>query len=302
MTSSKSREDVMKHLETSVPKIDSKDLTNFDQKIVIGKGAYSDVYSCRWNNSEVAVKVLRFELNLEETKSLELEASIGIKLPHPNIVRMFGLTESDGWLGIVMEQANQGNLRKSLKKLTEKERTDIALDICNAVEHLHSNKIVHRDLKPDNILIFSNGNRLTAKLADFGISRVVNTLHTNTSTQGTAAYVAPERMSPGYKYGVSADIYSLSILLYELFSGLDPFPGCDFFAIYGRVLQNQMPDFPADFPSELQYLIEKGWSVNPSERPAVKEFETVLQHMVDEAEVHDIKGMKTHTVDLGSIL
>lgn len=90
------------------------------------------------------------------------------------------------------------------------------------MHYLHSKKVAHRDLKPDNILLF--GPSLTPKVSDFGTSKVIQTCLTNTSETGTPKYSAPELLNCGVHYGASVDIFSLSMIFYEMFAGRDPFP------------------------------------------------------------------------------
>ncbi len=82
-----------------------------------------------------------------------------------------------------------------------------------------------------------------------------------------------------FQYGVSADVYSLTIIIFELFSGIDPFPGP-----IGQIFQAKMSDkkplFPSDFPSELKELVMQGWSKYPKERPQIQEFKSALNKML----------------------
>jgi len=287
----KSQELWIHDLDQSVPQINRAELKQIK---IIGKGACADVYHYKHKGTDVAIKVLRSNPIPSETISLKMEVSIGVKLPsHPHIVRMFGLTEVNGWLGIVMELADYGCLREAIYRnpITLAQKAEIGLNICFALDYLHSRRIAHLDLKPDNVLLFLTGNKLTAKLADFGTSRVIKTLQTNTRLRGTPAYIAPERMNTEIKYGVSADVYSLSILLYELFSELAPFSGYSEFEIYAKVQKNQRPDFPQNFPEELRNVIAIGWSSIPGDRPRVKEFEAVLIKMIGEDEIQVLQGV-----------
>ena len=110
-----------------------------------------------------------------------------------------------------------------MKTLTLSQKIKICLCICNGLAHLHANRVAHRDLKPENILLFTES--LIAKISDFGTSKVVQTMKSNTHVVGTAQYSAPELMEVGSTFGVSVDVYSMTIIFYELFSGRIPFPG-----------------------------------------------------------------------------
>ena len=78
-------------------------------------GSYADVYRCKWNNSEVALKVLRINPNPGQTEEIKHEAVLGMKLHHPNILQLFGLTQlGNKHFGLVMEWADQGTLGKKM--------------------------------------------------------------------------------------------------------------------------------------------------------------------------------------------
>jgi serine/threonine protein kinase len=80
-----------------------------------------------------------------------------------------------------------------------------------------------------------------------------------------------------------ADVYSLSIIIYELFSGIDPFPG-NIFQIFRAILSDKKPDMPTKFPSNLKELICRGWSKEPKERPKIKEIKDSLMTMLNTKE------------------
>ncbi len=78
---------------------------------------------------------------------------------------------------------------------------------------------------------------------------------------------------------MSVDFYSLTIIIFELFSGIDPFPG-NLMQIFESKMMDKKPKFPSDFPSELKELVSKGWSKIPTERPPLQEFMAALNTMV----------------------
>ncbi len=94
---------------------------------------------------------------------------------------------------------------------------------------------------------------------------------------------------PSYKqvlflqFGVLPDIYSLSIILFELFSGMDPFPG-NIGQIVQAKIQDEKPEFPSQFPAALKNVISDGWSPKPRQRPTIEKFRSALKVMKQEEE------------------
>lgn len=272
---------------SNIPEIPRSEVTLTDTS-PIAMGSYSEVFICKWNHQNVAVKRLRITQKSELMKSLKLETSLAISLFHPNIVRIFGtLQMENGLMGIVMEWADQGSLGDKMKRLTFTQKVRVSLDICDGVAYLHAQKIAHRDLKPDNVLLF--GAEPKAKISDFGTSKVIQTMITNTSMAGTPKYSAPELMEEGLQFGRSVDVFSLAIIFYELFSGLDPFPGCKTVVqVIAALLQDKRPDFPSNFPDSIKDVIRKGWSKDPIDRPGVKAFQTELKKL-DESDKESLE-------------
>jgi serine/threonine protein kinase len=243
------------------------------------QGAYAEVFVGKWSNQKVAVKRLRIDPRSDQLKQLKLETSLAISFFHPNMVRFYGSTLLEGgYHGIVMELADQGSLRDKGKTLTLDQKVRVGLCICDGLTYLHAKQVAHRDLKPDNILLF--GSDPVAKITDFGTSKVIQTLITNTSMAGTPKYSAPELLDVGISYGSSVDIFSLAMVLYELFSDQDPFPHCQTLAqVVMAMFKDERPAFPAKFPAQLKEVVQKGWSKAPQDRPGIPAFRQELQKM-----------------------
>ncbi len=270
-------EDVTKANEKNVPEISMTELEKI-QSDPVAVGAYADVYQCKWKLIEVALKQLRFKPKSKEFDSIKLEAGHGFNLHHRNIVQFYGLVHlNNGFMGIVMEWADQGCLREHLGNLTEAQKISISLGICAGLAYLHSKHIAHRDLKPENILLFNSG--LQPKISDFGTSKEIHTLTKNTATTGTFKYSAPELMDHGLIYGVSVDVYSLSIVIYEIFSGLEPYPNYGDMQVFKAKEKGEKPKFPEEFPWDLKNLILRGWSSDSAGRPQICIFQKTLDAM-----------------------
>jgi len=185
---------------------------------ILGKGSFGSVFLVRDNfQNNFALKVLENnELNIlsfnNEVKFLNL-------LKNKNIVSINSAFKTRSTLNIVMEYINNGDLKNRIrlcrtnkKTFSDSEIKKIILSISNGINHLHLNNIIHRDLKPANILISKNNEY---KIADFGISRLVNKDEWVMTNIGTPYYMAPEVFNfSGYTNSV--DYWALGIILYEL--------------------------------------------------------------------------------------
>ena len=267
-----------KLIHKSIPEIESSQVEQIGSH-PIATGACADVYHCKWGDISVAVKQLRFKPKQVDMKSIRYEAGLGINLRHPNIVQLFGLVHREsGYMGIVMEWADKGSLRDRLDELTSSQKIKIPLGVTNGLEYLHGKRIAHKDLKPENILLI--GQTLKPKIADFGTSKEIQTSMKSTTVAGTVQYLAPELADIGGYYGVPVDVYSLSIMLYEIFSGIQPFKDYNIMQIMRAHSKNERPKFPADFHGDLKELISRGWQIDPSLRPSTSECQSLLSSML----------------------
>ena len=213
---------------------------------LLGFGGMGAVYLARQKRLDrlVALKVLSCSSERYEAFSLrfEQEARLLAKLQHPNIVGLYDLGELEGGgpdgqplFYFSMEYVEGSDLRVRLRNGKDKDKdkepmsADVALSIaeqlCGALQCAHEMGVVHRDIKPANILI---GPDNTAKIADFGIARIIRNLDDaeditrltlTGTTLGTAQYTAPEQWDDLEGVDHRADIFSLGVLLYEMLTG-----------------------------------------------------------------------------------
>jgi serine/threonine-protein kinase len=220
------------------------------------------------------------------------EARAVNKIGHPNIIDIFSFgTLADARPFFVMEYLEGANLAERLEagNLTASETRRILRQICGALEAAHRAGIIHRDLKPENIWIATPAHEDSfAKVLDFGIAKLLdNPAGKSTQTgaaMGTPRYMAPEQCM-GRPVDHRADIYSLGIILYEIFAGIVPFRGESF----GELIYQHMSE-PPEPPSrhrpidpELERIILACLEKDPLKRPeSAKELGRQLDLVVRE--------------------
>jgi serine/threonine protein kinase/tetratricopeptide (TPR) repeat protein len=211
----------------------------------VDRGGMGVVYRARQRglNRIVAVKSIRSATVSESDRArFRLEAEAAAKLEHPNIVRVYEVSEHDGYDFLSMEFIEGGSLQRRLKegRLSPRLAAELIATLADTVQFAHDHGIVHRDLKPGNILICgewadTKGQRplaqslpVTIKITDFGLAKRFRD-NANAKTQagailGTPSYMSPEQADGRQAdVGPQSDIYSLGAILYELLTGLPPF-------------------------------------------------------------------------------
>eukprot|EP01138_Halocafeteria_seosinensis_P012965 gb/GECG01013243.1/.p1 GENE.gb/GECG01013243.1/~~gb/GECG01013243.1/.p1 ORF type:complete len:655 (+),score=92.20 gb/GECG01013243.1/:1-1965(+) len=270
-------------MSQNIPMIDSTELKLEETPFVSGAQAF--VYRGEWYGQPVAVKMVNAPLDSPTVKELKDEAALIIGLHHPNIARIYGMTQlSQNSLGMVMEYFEHGNLRTLVNESTDlsvKEKAGICWDVAAALSYLHSKKIVHRDLKPENVLIrrnVSQGERAyKAVVADFGVSKILQTLNVGSKMVGTPKYTGPELLEAEKPFSSLADVYSLGVIMYELFSGKEIFPLYTMLQVMWAVHSGDRPSIPEDVPDSIADVIQKAWKTDQKERPPLDDIKQTLK-------------------------
>jgi serine/threonine protein kinase len=231
----------------------------------IGEGGCGVVYMAEQEEPvrrRVALKIIRLGM---ESRSViarfEAERQALAMMDHPNIARVFdaGATEH-GSPYFVMELVRGVRITKYCDKnhLGIRQRLDLFIQICHAIQHAHQKGIIHRDIKPSNIMVALHDGVPVPKVIDFGISkatdaRLADGLSFTAYAQliGTPDYMSPEQADQsGLDIDTRSDIYSLGVLLYELLTGKTPFDtkellgsGLDDFR---KTLRERAPPRPSD--------------------------------------------------------
>lgn len=189
---------------------------------LLGKGGMGEVYRATdlTLGQSVALKFL-YALTSSDPRWLERfhsEVRIARQVSHPNVCRVYDIGEAEGLPFISMEYVDGEDLASLLRRigrLPSDKAIEIARKACAGLAAAHAKGVVHRDLKPHNIMLDRNGEVL---ICDFGLAAVASELNAAEIRQGTPAYMAPEQIK-GTEVTHSSDLYSLGLVLYELFTG-----------------------------------------------------------------------------------
>lgn len=264
-----------------------EDFLKIDAEAVLGKGGYGQVFSGKFHESDVAIKVSLAAEPEQRLRSLVREFRHLRSLVHPNIVSFYGacILPESGDLILVLEDLSSGrNLSQLLGNSTPSSLSyeflhTIILGICSALVYLHP-ELVHGDLKPNNVMVSSAGQ---AKLIDFGLSRLVKPRAKHWG--GTTQWMAPEvllKLNSGAP-SPAIDLYSFGRLVFCIVTGLPPgFSNtrCDLaeLASAGKVPPHDWPTASqCPLQAVCQSFCDQCISFNPQDRPTAVE---VLRHLV----------------------
>jgi serine/threonine protein kinase len=193
---------------------------------VVYRGKHRTAAIAKRQGGEVAIKVLHAQYAQDEVfrDRFEREASMGLKLDHPGIIRVYDLVIDGGNLALVMDLAEGRPLSEVIGQETGPipwERAwPMFKQMLDAVAYAHEHKVVHRDIKPENVIVSPSGQ---LKVLDFGIAKDMEGGKTKTGTgMGTVDYMAPEQYTDAKSVDQRADIYALGMTLYEMLAGRLP--------------------------------------------------------------------------------
>ncbi|MDN5344974.1 MAG: eukaryotic-like serine/threonine-protein kinase [Clostridia bacterium] len=240
----------------------------------LGGGGMARVYrgQDRLLHRNVTIKILReqYASDKDFLTRFQREAQAVASLSHPNVVSIYDVGQEEGLHYLIMEYVEGRSLKDLIAErapLPPLEAIDIALQICDALEHAHENGVIHRDIKPHNILITRNGR---VKVTDFGIAQAVNeaTMSYSGTMVGSVHYLAPEQARGGVT-GAPADIYSFGIVLYEMLTGGLPFHGDTPVAVAIKHIQeNPRPlrEITPGVPPALERIVMRTLEKDPERR------------------------------------
>ncbi|XP_061341997.1 serine/threonine-protein kinase STY46-like [Gastrolobium bilobum] len=251
----------------------------------IASGSCGDLYRGVYIGEDVAVKVLRSEqLNDALEDEFAQEVAILRQVHHKNVVRFIGACTKCPHLCIVTEYMPGGSLYDYLHKnhnvLELSQLLKFAIDVCKGMEYLHRNNIIHRDLKTANLLMDTHN---VVKVADFGVARFLNQGGVMTAETGTYRWMAPEVINH-QPYDQKADIFSFSIVLWELVTAKVPYDTMTPLQAALGVRQGLRPELPKHGHPKLLDLMQRCWEAIPSSRPSFNEITVELENLLQEIE------------------
>ncbi len=251
--------------------------SNYQLQWVIGHGGMSTVWLADdvAGEREVAIKVLRpeFSSNEEFLTRFRNEALAAEGINSPNVVATYDYREVQTPAGftmcfIVMEYIRGESLADLIAREGQLDEA-LALDVLEQAAHglavIHRMGLVHRDIKPGNLMLTQNGQ---VKITDFGIAKAAAAVPLTRTGMvvGTAQYVSPEQ-AQGFTVTPASDIYSLSVVGYEMLSGTRPFTGDSSVSVALAHVNNEPPPLPITVTAPARELIEIGLRKDPGQAP-----------------------------------
>ncbi|HUD98942.1 MAG TPA: serine/threonine-protein kinase [Bryobacteraceae bacterium] len=241
---------------------------------LLGKGGMGEVYRANdlTLDQAVALKFLPAAMARDAGMLARFhnEVRIARQVSHPNVCRVYDLGEADGQPYLSMEYIDGedlGSLLRRIGRLPADKALEFARRICAGLAAAHDKGVLHRDLKPSNIMIDSQGHVF---ITDFGLAAVTGELREAQAREGTPAYMSPEQLA-GTEVTARSDIYSLGLVLYEMFAGKRPYEA----GTLAEMIRLQQQSKPVslttvvkDVDPAVELVIQRCLSADPSRRPA----------------------------------
>jgi eukaryotic-like serine/threonine-protein kinase len=233
-------------------------------KVKIGEGGCGIVYKAEQEKPvrrKVALKIIKLGMDTKQVVArFEAEHQALALMDHPNIAKVWDAGASEtGRPYIVMELVGGIKITEycDRNQLSTRQRLNLFIQVCRAIQHAHQKGVIHRDIKPSNVLVATQDGAAVPKVIDFGIAKATQGRLTDQTVFtafeqfiGTPAYMSPEQAQPGgIDVDTRSDIYSLGVLLYELLTGKTPFDSKELLAsgleAMRRTIQQKDPPTPS---------------------------------------------------------
>ena len=226
---------------------------------LLGRGGMGEVYRADdlTLGQQVALKFLPDGAagNEDALVRFRNEVRVARQVSHPNVCRVYDVGEIDGHLFLSMEYVDGedlGSLLRRIGRLPTDKALEIARKLCAGLAAAHDKGVLHRDLKPANVMLDGRGQVL---LTDFGLAGLADQIAGAEVRNGTPAYMAPEQLA-GKEVTVKSDIYSLGLVLYEIFTGKRPFEASTLAELV-RARSETTPVSPSTLVRDLDPAVER---------------------------------------------
>jgi serine/threonine protein kinase len=240
------------------PKVGSLFANRYRVESELGRGAVGVVLGVRDEKTGVscALKLLnRPELRVDATRVIR-EGRALMLISHPHVLRVFDVDERPGYGPyLVLERLSGAPLSERAPlglPMAEMVVVGYAIQICDALAHVHAAGIIHRDIKLSNMFLARGPDgKEVLKLVDFGIAKVAGpgestaTTLTKEELLGSPQFMSPEQLTSPKDVDASSDLWSLGVVLFRLLSGRFPFDGDDLGALSAAVLKAPIPTLAA---------------------------------------------------------
>lgn len=267
----------------------------------LGRGGMGIVFLAydKQLKENVAIKVLSPMLS-NDSESLERmrrEVTAARRITHMNVIKIYDIAEAGGLHYITMEYFPGESLRQLIRRkgvLSIQEGLQIAFQICDGLAAAHAQGVIHRDLKSQNVILNERGQ---LKIIDLGLART-NQLEGMTATgliMGTPEYMSPEQIL-GKRTDERSDLYSLGIMLYEMFAGKVPFSGDSPISIgFCHVKENFEPlrSVQPQVPAHLSAVVDRLLQKDPAHR-----YQSVQELRRDLDSLHSLTPSELQPVSL----
>src|SRR4051812_3971447 len=242
---------------------------------LLGRGGMGEVYRAEdlTLGQPVALKFLPEVLSADSAMLARFrrEVRVARQISHRNICRVYDIGEAEGQQFLSMEYVRGEELSSVLKRfgrLPADKATEIARQLCAGLAAAHDAGVLHRDLKPSNVMIDEKGD---VRVTDFGLAGLLEEFGDGAALEGTPEYMSPEQLA-GRELNERSDIYSLGLVLYELYTGRKAFTANTLGELLRLRRTESMPERPSSIVRDLDPLVERVvercLAPEPKERPA----------------------------------
>lgn len=241
----------------------------------LGRGGMGAVYLAHDTVLDVQVAVKTLLSGRDTARAAEAmrrEASLTVRLTHPNIMRIYDVHLSGTDQFIVMEYIPGRTLESLLRERTvlrREEVIEISGQVAAGLDHAHDSGVIHRDIKPANVMLVKRASpanatdpqaeSYVAKVLDFGIAKAQVDVRTGGTRAGTFGYMPPEQFL-GKRYDRRVDVFALGVMTFEMLAGHQPFEE------YGAYSPQVQPARAKELSSEINLILHKAVKWNPADR------------------------------------